>query len=686
MRYLLLLTLISAGGYGTYATSEAKKKNYVPKDHYNFKHTYPPADLAALSMLAYKESKARAEQPVLARKGKVKLLILLLLGFEVLFYFPFFWMSKLDDYLGLKLVSNLNSQVAIQSLVLLSTILSYFIICYCAEVLLSYDKAGGFISEGEVITFDKKDFCKHKGMHDKRSKLLFSLFSIATAVAMLIILRINFQFDAWSGLQVIRLEEKHQKVKEKIVKCMRVLSTLWSTWAMYEFFNGIYKAKPVHVEGLSEEVFEKKTPKTWRILKILTSKKHRSYQGVLFVTEGGRMVLANQGSKYFGDWLFTVFLAISNNGMRGQVRVILKILHQVIRLAKKHKCHSICFTGHSLGGWLSQLFLFFAVSYYADSSINFSAQTFESPGAKLMMQKINDSLLENHKHLEDLDNTTYLSLPNIVTVNYPVSGTLYKIPYTLPGNLVQHFMFPLFFIKLIFFFGGGELLLNLNLPNHIGKALVAFESESLSIVALVGGFSFLMYLLNAPLQGVLDWVKISYATFQSHMLTNFIECVDEHGAMASKEVVSWGTSAQMRKIFFKENKKAGREHTIIGLRTVEMEDKADRTNITWRPHMIHTRNIPETARRLLRAVFAHCPFEEGQRAFFKEHLGYEMVLHCDIYGRLKGFSVPKDADHNIHLHLLLEGLCSLASDLSKSEKIPTAFSFLHAVPNNGVAA
>ena len=150
MRYLPFLLLIPL------SAAASKAKAYVPPDHFDFTYTYAPADLAALSMLAYKESKARASQPVLAMKEKVNLFILLLLGFEVLFYFSNLWMSKLDYYLGLGLASKLNSQATIQPPVFVGAILSYFIICYCLKVLLSYDKKNGFISEGEVRSIQKK--------------------------------------------------------------------------------------------------------------------------------------------------------------------------------------------------------------------------------------------------------------------------------------------------------------------------------------------------------------------------------------------------------------------------------------------------------------------------------------------------------------------------------------------------
>lgn len=100
------------------------------------------------------------------------------------------------------------------------------------------------------------------------------------------------------------------------------------------------------------------------------------------------------------------------------------------------------FTGHSLGGYLAELSVFFVHTVLAgqaaptkdfDVRHHVSAVTFESPGSLNSMQRLLSSFVPHERvAVEELDITCYVSYPNIVNTCNGHVGTLYHIAPPVP--------------------------------------------------------------------------------------------------------------------------------------------------------------------------------------------------------------------------------------------------------------
>ena len=150
------------------------------------------------------------------------------------------------------------------------------------------------------------------------------------------------------------------------------------------------------------------------------------YKGVIYVNHHKQQcVLAHRGTNIKNvSALKTDAGAIAQNIIQGQERNMPRILEKAISSAQE-KNYSLTVTGHSLGGWLAQISAFLAKSQYPE--IHLKAITFDSPGAKPMLEQINPRI--NPIGLDQLDITNYLSAPNLINACNPHIGTVYRIVF-----------------------------------------------------------------------------------------------------------------------------------------------------------------------------------------------------------------------------------------------------------------
>ncbi|MEL6153026.1 MAG: hypothetical protein AAFQ78_03290, partial [Bacteroidota bacterium] len=152
------------------------------------------------------------------------------------------------------------------------------------------------------------------------------------------------------------------------------------------------------------------------------------YKGVIYRHAAKKqLVLAHRGTVLNAGALKTDALAIAQNIIAGQERLMPKMLQQAIKLAEQEG-YSLTTTGHSLGGWLAQVTAFLARDHKKyRTKHHVKAITFDTPGARPMLEQMNPK--NDSIDLDQLDITNYLSSPNLINACNPHVGTLYRVVF-----------------------------------------------------------------------------------------------------------------------------------------------------------------------------------------------------------------------------------------------------------------
>ncbi|MEL6607070.1 MAG: Mbeg1-like protein, partial [Bacteroidota bacterium] len=150
------------------------------------------------------------------------------------------------------------------------------------------------------------------------------------------------------------------------------------------------------------------------------------YRGALYVhAQKKQLVLAHRGTqlKNFSS-IKTDARSIAQNIIGGQERILPILLEEALATAQQ-KQYALTVTGHSLGGWLAQVTAFIAKEQYPEAHVK--AITFDSPGARPMLEQINSRI--NPTPLDMLDINNYLSSPNLINACNPHVGTVYRVVF-----------------------------------------------------------------------------------------------------------------------------------------------------------------------------------------------------------------------------------------------------------------
>ena len=102
-----------------------------------------------------------------------------------------------------------------------------------------------------------------------------------------------------------------------------------------------------------------------------------------------------------------------------------KATKEAVSYAKKHD-YNFSTTGHSLGGWLAEVSLYFAVFDFDAKGAK--AVTFDSPGS-IIVEDYASNIVSYQTDREErhLDITTYLSAPNFVNTANKHIGKAYRL-------------------------------------------------------------------------------------------------------------------------------------------------------------------------------------------------------------------------------------------------------------------
>ncbi len=146
-----------------------------------------------------------------------------------------------------------------------------------------------------------------------------------------------------------------------------------------------------------------------------------------------QMVLSYRGSEsnlydfIGGDWQIDINTILLNQDLfKGQVEGLYSTSKEAVKIAKAGG-YSLSFTGHSLGGWLASLNLYFADR--EDILTMSKSVTFDAPGISLAVTNIKYSDIKSpHKYdARYLDINNYVSYPNFVNIAHIQIGKVYFV-------------------------------------------------------------------------------------------------------------------------------------------------------------------------------------------------------------------------------------------------------------------
>ena len=183
-----------------------------------------------------------------------------------------------------------------------------------------------------------------------------------------------------------------------------------------------YKGSKLKEGDVLSDVKGKPLDAEWTIQKTFEGK--QAYFGVIFVNETDKqIVVAHRGSNTLTSIIEDLH-GIYLNKLSKQKSEAYKLIEEAVELAKT-KGATLSFTGHSLGAFLAELSVFYC--YNTLDFPNVSAVTFESPGSKGSLEKLQSNLDAEKIELTSLDIIGYVSYPNLInTCNHHI-GTLYHV-------------------------------------------------------------------------------------------------------------------------------------------------------------------------------------------------------------------------------------------------------------------
>jgi len=181
----------------------------------------------------------------------------------------------------------------------------------------------------------------------------------------------------------------------------------------------------------------------WKV--VLTKESPSGYFGSVYRCDTSKQfVIAHKGTSGFSD-LYEDIHGVLFNKYSAQKDDAFLLVNLIIHQIRVHRPdYKISFTGHSLGAFLAELSVYYAVNSLDFPHVN--AVTFESPGSKQSMKlQIEHDVIHlgkktpiSKEQIQKLDIVTYLCYPNLVNSCNEHVGTVYTINPDLPGGSIAN--------------------------------------------------------------------------------------------------------------------------------------------------------------------------------------------------------------------------------------------------------
>ena len=241
----------------------------------------------------------------------------------------------------------------------------------------------------------------------------------------------------WGGLP-----EEAKELKEKIENKIIQNNKQYNRYPT-DFIHALLSARiytdheentEVRFDDKDENGIYNKYLQDWETHKIYKYPEAGGYYGATYINrKDQQLVLAHRGTtlKWFDlidkdSPTKTDLKGILGGAIVAQQVAAYRAVKQAITDAKDLH-YNLSVTGHSLGGWLAELSLYFC---YRDFDCpNVKAVTFDSPGSVMHMEQLKSNIINHTTELdiENLDIVTYLSTPNFVNSCNKHVGRVYRI-------------------------------------------------------------------------------------------------------------------------------------------------------------------------------------------------------------------------------------------------------------------
>ena len=206
-----------------------------------------------------------------------------------------------------------------------------------------------------------------------------------------------------------------------------------NTWRAHDYFN---VSRGELKDAVMARVFA-----NWTVLRILDDVSATGYFGIIYKNEARKqLVLAHRGTAVLGSVVEDIDGVLGGRvtPFQMQLKRATKVAVDLVVAAAahsnpNHSDYALSFTGHSLGGWLADLSVYYCHQLFGYKNVK--AVTFEAPGSEFM---INANLELNavkgahdtFRAARDLDIVAYCNMPNVINSCNRHIGSLYLLEET----------------------------------------------------------------------------------------------------------------------------------------------------------------------------------------------------------------------------------------------------------------
>lgn len=242
---------------------------------------------------------------------------------------------------------------------------------------------------------------------------------------------------SWGQLLAAESEELKQKIENKLIENNQNYQrhpndftyALLSSHAYQDSSTGApVEFKYEHVNHQYNQYLV-----NWQVQATYNTPEAGRYYAASYTNDEDRqLVLAHRGTTFTPKDLFssdsplhTDFKGILGRNIVAQQIQAYKVTKEVVIYAKEND-YNFSTTGHSLGAWLAEMSLYFAVFDFKAKGAK--AVTFDSPGSIVVEDYAsNIRSYETDREVKHLDITTYLSAPNFVNTANKHIGKAYRL-------------------------------------------------------------------------------------------------------------------------------------------------------------------------------------------------------------------------------------------------------------------
>ena len=172
----------------------------------------------------------------------------------------------------------------------------------------------------------------------------------------------------------------------------------------------------LNVADMQKDEVIRKLLNEWSVHQVISDAK-TGYQGVIYKNYLDKQLVLAHRVTHLADLFREDFNGLVDFKTTIFNLKIKETARQVVNLVKTNgnfTGFALSFTGHSLGGWIADLCVYYCHRLYDYQNVK--AVTFDAPGSEMMLKLLDKETNPNQKTFDvtKLDIVSYLSLPNLI--------------------------------------------------------------------------------------------------------------------------------------------------------------------------------------------------------------------------------------------------------------------------------